>query len=64
MEAKIWICLTAELCKEVFQLDSLRATNVSSVHRWRWLGELKQSDGGFRVCVGGEEDVRYGLIKI
>lgn len=26
--------------------------------RWRWLGELKQSDGGFRMSVGGEEDVR------
>ncbi|PYI00567.1 CaaX farnesyltransferase beta subunit Ram1 [Aspergillus sclerotiicarbonarius CBS 121057] len=25
---------------------------------WRWLGKLKQPDGGFRVCVGGEEDVR------
>ena len=28
------------------------------VLRWRWLGELKQSDGGFRMSVGGEEDVR------
>ena len=27
--------------------------------RWRWLGEVKQNDGGFRMCVGGEEDVRY-----
>ncbi|PWY87219.1 CaaX farnesyltransferase beta subunit Ram1 [Aspergillus sclerotioniger CBS 115572] len=25
---------------------------------WRWLGKLKQPDGGFRVCEGGEEDVR------
>ncbi|KAI9700048.1 MAG: CAAX farnesyltransferase (FTase) subunit beta [Candelina mexicana] len=25
---------------------------------WRWLGSLKQRDGGFQVCVGGEEDVR------
>lgn len=25
---------------------------------WQWLGNLKQSDGGFRVCEGGEEDVR------
>ncbi|KAL2040809.1 hypothetical protein N7G274_006267 [Stereocaulon virgatum] len=25
---------------------------------WRWLGQLKQSDGGFSLCVGGEEDVR------
>ena len=26
--------------------------------RWRWLGELKQCDGGFRMSIGGEEDVR------
>lgn len=26
---------------------------------WRWLCSLKQPDGGFRVCVGGEEDIRY-----
>jgi protein farnesyltransferase subunit beta len=25
---------------------------------WRWLGSLKQADGGFRVAIGGEEDVR------
>ncbi|KAJ5272732.1 hypothetical protein N7478_007857 [Penicillium angulare] len=25
---------------------------------WQWLGRLKQADGGFRVCEGGEEDVR------
>jgi protein farnesyltransferase subunit beta len=25
---------------------------------WRWLGRLKQPDGGFQVCVGGEEDIR------
>ncbi|KAI4141843.1 MAG: hypothetical protein LQ341_003403 [Variospora aurantia] len=27
---------------------------------WHWLGQVKQRDGGFRVCVGGEEDVRGG----
>ena len=27
--------------------------------RWKWLGNLKQLDGGFAVCEGGEEDVRY-----
>ncbi|KAJ6096643.1 hypothetical protein N7486_007389 [Penicillium sp. IBT 16267x] len=27
---------------------------------WRWLGRLKQADGGFRVCEGGEKDVRGG----
>lgn len=26
---------------------------------WRWLSSLKQSDGGFRMASGGEEDVRY-----
>ncbi|KAH0537239.1 hypothetical protein FGG08_005941 [Glutinoglossum americanum] len=25
---------------------------------WKWLGELKQRDGGFTLSVGGEEDVR------
>ncbi|KAJ6188803.1 hypothetical protein N7519_003711 [Penicillium mononematosum] len=25
---------------------------------WQWIGRLKQPDGGFRVCEGGEEDVR------
>lgn len=25
---------------------------------WRWLGRLKQLDGGFQICEGGEEDVR------
>jgi protein farnesyltransferase subunit beta len=25
---------------------------------WHWLGRLKQSDGGFRLCEGGEEDTR------
>lgn len=25
---------------------------------WKWLGALKQPDGGFQMCVGGEEDVR------
>ncbi|KAI9825205.1 MAG: CAAX farnesyltransferase (FTase) subunit beta [Phylliscum demangeonii] len=25
---------------------------------WRWLGQLKQADGGFCLSVGGEEDVR------
>jgi len=26
---------------------------------WRWLCALKQRDGGFQVCLGGEEDIRY-----
>jgi protein farnesyltransferase subunit beta len=25
---------------------------------WRWLGTIKQQDGGFQMFVGGEEDVR------
>lgn len=25
---------------------------------WQWLGRLKQPNGGFRICEGGEEDVR------
>ncbi|KAK4154978.1 terpenoid cyclases/protein prenyltransferase alpha-alpha toroid [Chaetomidium leptoderma] len=25
---------------------------------WRWLCTLKQPDGGFQVCLGGEEDIR------
>ncbi|KAF2460653.1 terpenoid cyclases/protein prenyltransferase alpha-alpha toroid [Lineolata rhizophorae] len=25
---------------------------------WHWLGAMKQSDGGFTLCHGGEEDVR------
>ncbi|PMD21996.1 terpenoid cyclases/Protein prenyltransferase [Hyaloscypha hepaticicola] len=25
---------------------------------WKWLGALKQPDGGFQVSVGGEEDIR------
>ena len=30
---------------------------------WKWLGALKQPDGGFQMSVGGEEDIRYGLRK-
>lgn len=30
---------------------------------WRWLGSLKQPDGGFQMAVGGEEDVRYVLFR-
>ncbi len=26
---------------------------------WKWLCSLKQADGGFQVCLGGEEDIRY-----
>jgi protein farnesyltransferase subunit beta len=26
---------------------------------WTWLCGLKQKDGGFQVCLGGEEDIRW-----
>ncbi|KUJ21780.1 CaaX farnesyltransferase-like protein beta subunit Ram1 [Mollisia scopiformis] len=29
---------------------------------WKWLGALKQPDGGFQMCVGGEEDIRGAYI--
>ena len=31
---------------------------INRRNMWEWLGRLKQSDGGFQVCEGGEEDVR------
>ncbi|KAI4108117.1 MAG: hypothetical protein LQ339_002389 [Xanthoria mediterranea] len=31
---------------------------------WHWLGQVKQADGGFRVCVDGEEDVRGGYCSM
>ncbi|RMZ82773.1 hypothetical protein DV738_g1494, partial [Chaetothyriales sp. CBS 135597] len=31
---------------------------------WHWLGILKQSDGGFQICQGGEEDVRGALCAL
>jgi protein farnesyltransferase subunit beta len=31
---------------------------VNRESMWHWLGRLKQSDGGFRLCEGGEEDTR------
>ena len=31
-------------------------------YSWKWLGDLKQRDGGFTLSVGGEEDVRYTAI--
>ncbi|KAH8811997.1 terpenoid cyclases/protein prenyltransferase alpha-alpha toroid [Xylogone sp. PMI_703] len=29
---------------------------------WKWLGALKQPDGGFQMAVGGEEDIRGAYI--
>ncbi|EHL00668.1 putative protein farnesyltransferase subunit beta [Glarea lozoyensis 74030] len=37
--------------REVLELVNRRAM-------WKWLGRLKQRDGGFQMSVGGEEDVR------
>jgi protein farnesyltransferase subunit beta len=37
--------------KEAFDVIDRRAM-------WKWLGSLKQPDGGFQMAVGGEEDVR------
>jgi len=37
--------------REAFQL-------IDRVKMWKWLSSLKQVDGGFCVCDGGEEDVR------
>lgn len=37
--------------KEVYNLVNRRAL-------WKWLGQLKQSNGGFQVCEDGEEDTR------
>lgn len=37
--------------KEAFDLIDRKAM-------WKWLGALKQPDGGFQMAVGGEEDVR------
>ena len=31
---------------------------------WHWLGRLKQSDGGFQICEGGEEDTRGALCAL
>ncbi|KAI9814630.1 MAG: CAAX farnesyltransferase (FTase) subunit beta [Pycnora praestabilis] len=36
--------------------EALSLINRQSM--WKWLGDVKQRDGGFQVCVGGEEDVR------
>ncbi|KAL1958166.1 hypothetical protein VTO42DRAFT_5021 [Malbranchea cinnamomea] len=37
---------------------------VDRVAFWKWLGRLKQADGGFQVCDGGEEDVRGAYCAI
>ncbi|KIW89170.1 uncharacterized protein Z519_10022 [Cladophialophora bantiana CBS 173.52] len=31
---------------------------------WHWLGRLKQADGGFQICEGGEEDTRGALCAL
>jgi len=37
--------------EEAFEIIDRRAM-------WKWLGALKQPDGGFQMSVGGEEDIR------
>lgn len=45
---------------------AMRRSRISSnrLARWSWLGELKQPDGGFRMVVGGEEDVRLVFASV
>ncbi|TVY86476.1 Protein farnesyltransferase subunit beta [Lachnellula willkommii] len=43
--------------KEAFDLIDRKAM-------WKWLGALKQPDGGFQMAVGGEEDVRGAYIAM
>ncbi|TKA22952.1 hypothetical protein B0A50_07694 [Salinomyces thailandicus] len=31
---------------------------VDRTAMWRWLGEVKQADGGFKMALGAEEDIR------
>lgn len=38
-------------------LDAYQRSATSN-NRWHWLGQLKRPNGGFRMCLGGEEDVR------
>jgi hypothetical protein len=38
--------------------SELSSLSNQILNRWKWLARLKQSDGGFTVCVEGEEDVR------
>lgn len=33
--------------------------NADGQDRWQWLGSLKQPQGDFEMCAGGERDVRY-----
>jgi len=45
------LCLAMVGGTDAFELIDRKAM-------WRWLGELKLSNGGFQVFTGGEEDVR------
>ncbi|KAK3076432.1 hypothetical protein LTS18_013020, partial [Coniosporium uncinatum] len=31
---------------------------------WRWIGQMKQRDGGFTMCFGGEEDCRGAMCAL
>ena len=37
-------------------VDALHMINRKTM--WQWLGSVKQRDGGFKMSIGGEEDVR------
>jgi protein farnesyltransferase subunit beta len=37
---------------------------IDRMAMWRWLGALKQPDGGFQMFIGGEEDVRWAIALI
>ena len=54
---RLWIPSIAELCKQ-FDMRSDRVFELNLISRWKWLGSIKQSDGGFEIAKGAEEDVR------
>lgn len=37
---------------------------VDRTAMWHWLGRLKQPNGGFQICEGGEEDTRGALCAL
>jgi protein farnesyltransferase subunit beta len=39
--------------------EALKTINRKQM--WHWLGRMKQKNGGFTVCAGGEEDIRYAM---
>lgn len=49
--------------RAMYVTPGTHATILSNKSRWQWLGALKQAEGDFEVCVGGERDVRCVLLK-